>query len=207
MPKKYGRRANFVDVDTGEMFSAKRGTKQYEKYKSKGYLTREQISHRKEYQPDIIEPPEEEYTDYPEADDKEMLKQKIEDMYNSITQELDKIPDEKYVKGRIWIDLRDSKQMLFNLVDDLYAKAESDDDANSYLIFIMPVICSLVEAVRHASTQEDVETHISQLASALSGGAIDLSLAKALGNLGDYQGNDYLGWYQYTNGRDERLQY
>ena len=207
MPKKYGRRANFVDVDTGEMFSAKRGTKQYEKYKSKGYLTREQISHRKEYQPDIIEPPEEENTDYPEADDQELLKKKIEDMYNDVVQEINRIPDEKMVKGRQWVDLSDSKQMLFNLVDELYANAESDDEANSYLKFILPVISSLVEAVRYSSTQEDIETHISQLASALSGGAIDLSVAKALGNMGDYQGNDYTGWYQYANGRDERLQY
>ena len=190
------RRATLRDTITGETRTVYRDTSDYEKLKQQGWLSNEQISHRKEYQqewtPDYNDEDfyEDDWDDieddYPTFDEKEALKQKIEDMYADVVQEVDTIPNEKYLKGRIFYDLSDSKQMLFNIIDDMYAEAESDDDINAYYRTMMPAISELVIAIRNDSTQEELETHISQLASVLQRGAISLELAKALGSMGEY---------------------
>lgn len=208
MPKKYGRTANFIDVDTGEIFSAKRGTKQFDKYRERGYLTKEQVSHRKEYQPDIIEPPPEEYTDYPEADEQEMLKERIEDMYQSIWNKLGEIPDDKLVVDTVsrktyYINLMDSKQELINALDELYSEAESDDEVNAYLKTMLPKIEQIVtDIAEHDSKQSDVQNHLTLLANILSQGTMSDPLSKSLGNMFDYQGNNYSGFHQYGSSKD-----
>ena len=130
------RKAFLTDVTTGETVEVLRGTPEYEQYKEQGYFSREQLSHRKEYQPDVIESPEEINTDYPEADDRELLKNKIEDMYSDITDAIYEIPDEitTYENHKAnYIDLTDSKQMLLNMVDDfLYYEL-----LFCYLLYIM----------------------------------------------------------------------
>ena len=202
MSKKYGRTANFIDVDTGEFFSAKRGTKQFEKYRSKGYLTREQISHRKEYQPNITEPPEEENTDYPEADEQELLKDRIEDMYQKIWNKLGYIPDNKFVvdvqsRKKFYINLEDSKQELFNALDNLYEEANNDDGVNKYLQDHLDLIEKLVTDIAdHDSKQSDVQDHLTQLANVLAMGVMSVQMQQSLGNMFDYQFNDYQGFHQ-----------
>ena len=198
------RRATLRDTETGETRRVYRDTKEYLKLKQKGWLSNEQISHRKEYQeqwtPDYTDDSfaddnwDDNEEDYPTFDEKEALKQKIEDMYYNVTGELNDIPNEKYLKGRIFYDLTDSKQMLLNIVDDMYAEAESDDEINAYYKTMMPVISELVIAIRNDSTQEELETHISQLASVLQRGAIGLDLAKSLGSMGEYNNQ----WDSYS---------
>ena len=190
--------------DLSEVQRVPRGTLEYEKLKQNGWISNEQIGHKKEYReewtPDYTDDDYyDEYVDdyeddYPTFDEKEALKQKIEDMYGAVTGEIDEIPNEKYLKGRIFYDLTDSKQMLLNIVDDMYAEAESDDDINAYYKTMMPVISELVIAIRNDSTQEELETHISQLASVLQRGAISLDLAKALGSMDEYKGD----WDKYS---------
>lgn len=202
MPKKYGRTATFIDVDTGEFFSAKRGTKQFEKYRSKGYLTREQISHRKEYQPDITEPPEEENTDYPEADEQELLKERIEDMYQKIWNKLGDIPDEKLLintstREKYYFNLENSKQELINALDTLYEEADNDNAVNTYLKNMLPTIEQLVTDIAdHDSKQSDVQDHLTQLANVLSMGVMTEELQQSLGNMFDYQFSNYQGYHQ-----------
>jgi len=59
------RRATMRDIDTGETRIVLRGTEEYEQVKEEGWLSNEQISHRKEYredyQPDYIDEPEDTY--------------------------------------------------------------------------------------------------------------------------------------------------
>lgn len=198
------RRATLRDTMTGETRTVYRDTSEYQILKQEGWLSNEQISHRKEYKqdwtPDYLD---DEYfendwdsidDDYPTFDEKEELKQKIEDMYSDITQQIDDIPNEKFLKGRIFYDLTDSKQMLLNIVDDMYAESESDDEINAYYKTMMPVISELVIAIKNDSTQEDLETHVSQLASVLQRGSISLDLAKSLGSMGEYNSQ----WDKYS---------
>ena len=191
--------------EMSEVVRVQRGTNEYEKYKQKGWISNEQIGHKKEYQqewtPDYIEEDiyEDEWDDseddYPTFDEKEALKQKIEDMYADVVQEIDIIPNEKYLKGRIFYDLSDSKQMLLNIVDDMYAEAESDDEINAYYKTMMPVISELVVVIKNDSIQEDLETHLSQLGSVLKRGALGLELSKALGSIGEYTSQ----WDKYNS--------
>lgn len=204
MARRKGRQATFTNIESGEMKKVSRGTKEFEKYKKKGWLTREQISHRKEYQPeytpDYIESPEEENTDYPEADDRELLKERIEDMYDTIIQKLDEIPNEKYVSGKKYMNLLDSKQMLFNLVDDLYGQAESDDTVNYYLKTMLPKIAELVEAIYFDSTAEEVEYHLTLLAKILNqGNALSFEQASAMAESTELNIARPLGWYEKSS--------
>lgn len=207
------RIANLTNVETGEFASALRGTREYNKLKKQGYLSREQMSHRKEYKkpdyyvPDYIEEPEETYTDYPEADEQELLKERIEDMYNAITQKIDEIPNEKITYEHHqanFNDLTDSKQELLNMVDDLYA--ESDNDlVNQYIKTVLPKISSLVEAIYYDSDSDTIEFHISMIANLLNKGqALTFEQASTLGNASDFTGRP-LGWYEKSSMLRERF--
>lgn len=198
------RKAFLTDVTTGETVEVLRGTPEYEKYKEQGYVSREQMSHRKEYQPDVIESPEEINTDYPHVDEKELLKERIDDMLDTIQGKIDEIPDEKQIRHYYHIDLTEQKQMLHSMVDDLYAEAESDDEANLYLKTMYPTISDLVQLIIWDSTQEEVETHITMLAKVLERGSIDINTATILGRMGEYNGGQY-GWYEQSSRFTERL--
>lgn len=198
------RKAFLTDVLTGETVEVMRGTPEYEQYKQQGYISREQMSHRKEYQPDVIESPEENYTDYPHVDEKELLKERIDDMLDTIQGKIDEIPDEKQIRHYYHIDLTEQKQMLHSMVDDLYAEAESDDEANLYLKTMYPTISDLVQLIIWDSTQEEVETHITMLAKVLERGSIDINTATILGRMGEYNGGQY-GWYEQSSRFTERL--
>lgn len=201
------RKAFLTDVFTGETVEVLRGTPEYEQYKEQGYLSREQMSHRADYQPDIIESPEETNTDYPEADDRELLKNKIEDMYNDITDAIYEIPDERTTfenHKANYIDLTDSKQMLLNMVDDLYA--ENDDDiANEHIKNVLPQILKYVEAIRYDSDGNNVEFFITRIAQLLNNGRpLSFYQASTLGNSTDFTGTP-LGWYEKSSIFTERL--
>ena len=198
------RKAFLTDVLTGETVEVMRGTPEYEQYKQQGYVSREQMSHRKEYQPDVIESPEENDTDYPHVDEKELLKERIDDMLDTIQGKIDEIPDEKQIRHYYHIDLTEQKQMLHSMVDDLYAEAESDDEANLYLKTMYPTISDLVQLIIWDSTQEEVETHITMLAKVLERGSIDINTATILGRMGEYNGGQY-GWYEQSSRFTERL--
>lgn len=198
------RKAFLTDVTTGETVEVLRGTPEYEQYKEQGYVSREQMSHRKEYQPDVIESPEEKDTDYPHVDEKELLKERIDDMLDTIQGKIDEIPDEKQIRHYYHIDLTEQKQMLHSMVDDLYAEAESDDEANLYLKTMYPTISDLVQLIIWDSTQEEVETHITMLAKVLERGSIDINTATILGRMGEYNGGQY-GWYEQSSRFTERL--
>lgn len=195
------RKATLTDVETGHVVEVERGTPEYERYKEQGYISKEQMSHRKEYQPDEIESPEEINTDYPQADEKELLKNKIEDMYNDITDAIYEIPDERttYENHRAnYIDLRDSKQTLLNMVDDLYA--ENDDDiTNQHIKNVLPEILKYVEAIRYDSDGNNVEFYITRIAHLLNNGRpLSFYQASTLGNADTFKGN-YTGWYDISS--------
>lgn len=198
------RKAFLTDVTTGETVEVLRGTPEYEQYKEQGYVSREQMSHRKEYQPDVIESPEENDTDYPHVDEKELLKERIDDMLDTIQGKIDEIPDEKQIRHYYHIDLTEQKQMLHSMVDDLYAQAESDDEANLYLKTMYPTIADLVQLIIWDSTQEEVEIHITMLAKVLERGSIDINTATILGRMNEYNGGQY-GWYEQSSRFTERL--
>ena len=90
------------------------------------------------------------------------------------------------------------------MVDDLYAEAESDDEANLYLKTMYPTISDLVQLIIWDSTQEEVETHITLLAKVLERGSIDINTATILGRMGEYNGGQY-GWYEQSSRFTERL--
>lgn len=198
------RFANLTNIETGEFSKVLRGTREYNKLKKQGYLSREQMSHRTEYKPDFIESPPEENTDYPEADERELLKERIEDMLDTIQGKISEIPDDKLLRHYYFIDLREQKQMFFSMIDDLYAQAESDDDANYYLKTMYPTIADLVQLIIWDSTQEDLDTHLSLLATVLQRGTIDLKTSEMLGRMGDYDGGVY-GWYEQSSRFTERM--
>lgn len=196
MPKKYERTANFIDVETGEVFSAKRGTKQYEKYKAKGYLTREQVSHRKEYQPDIIEPPEDTYTD---VDEKELLLDRVSVMYDVIFGKVEDIPNERYFhQTHSYVDFTEEKQKLFNAIDDFYADLDNPITFDKYIDDNMPGIEGLIDIIKHDSDQYVVFNAFTQLLTLLQGGTLSNAMSKLLGDLGDWQGS-YSGWYEKSS--------
>ncbi len=195
------RKAFLTDVTTGETVEVLRGTPEYEQYKEQGYLSREQLSHRKKYQPDVIESPEEINTDYPEADDRELLKNKIEDMYSDITDAIYEIPDERttYENHKAnYIDLTDSKQMLLNMVDDLYAEND-DDTANEHIKNVLPEILKYVEAIRYDSDGNNVEFYVTRIAHLLNNGRpLSFFQASTLGNADVFKGN-YHDWYEINS--------
>ena len=199
------RYAKMTNVETGESERVLRGTGEYEKLKQEGWLSREQISHRKEYQedwtPDYLDDEDFEdwsddsvYDDFPDVDEEELLVNRIQDMFDQVYGVIQEIPNEKQIR-RNYVSLIDTKDTFVSLLKDLYAKADSDDDANAYLIMVLPTIEELVALIRWDSTQEDLDVHITQLATVLEGGALDSSLAKALGDTDSYQGV-YSGWYE-----------
>lgn len=197
------RKATLIDPETLEKAIVERGTPAYEQFKEQGYISKEQASHNEKYkdlfQPDEIESPEETNTDYPDVDDKELLKQRIEDMYDTIMQRLDEIPDDKYVEGK-YIDLKDSKQMLFSLVDDLYAEAESDDAVNYYLKMMMAKIVDLVEAIYWDSTEVELDYHLSLLANILNQGkALTFEQASTMAESTEIRAYRPLGYHEKSS--------
>ena len=197
------RKATMIDPETLEQAIVERGTQEYEQFKQQGYITKEQASHNEKYknlyQPDEIESPEETNTDYQTADEQELLKQRIEDMYDTIVQKLDEIPDEKEIPHK-FLDLRDSKQTLFNLVDDLYAQADSDDTVNYYLRTMLPKIAELVEVIYYDSTEEDIDYHLTLLARILNNGnALSMEQAQSIGSTLEFKITKPLGWYEKSS--------
>lgn len=196
------RMATMYDPQTDEWAVVERGTPEYEMFKQQGYLSREQMAHRKEYQPDEIESPQETNTDYPTADEAELLKQRIEEMYDAITQKLEEIPNEKvtYVHHTAnYRDLSDTKQELLSMVDDLFA--ESDETVIAmYIQSVLPQISNYVEAIYYDSDDDQIEFHITMIAKLLNKGqALTMEQAQSIGNTTDYTKGQPLGWYEKSS--------
>ena len=198
------------DPYSQEFAYVQRGTKEYKKFKKQGYLSKQQLSHRQEYKewyketfkPDEIESPEETDTDYPEADERELLKERIEDMYDTIIQKLDEIPNDKTTYSHhqpVVHDLTESKQTLISMVDDLYAESDDNDLVNMYLRTVLPQIATYVDAIYYDSDSDSIEYHISLIAKLLNKGqALSFEQASTLSNTTDYTGQP-LGWYEKSS--------
>ena len=196
------RRATLTDLNTGEVVTVERGTPEYESYIEQGYISKEKLSHQREYQPDEIESPQEINTDYPTADEAELLKQRIEEMYDAITQKLEEIPNEKvtYVHHTAnYRDLTDTKQELLSMVDDLFA--ESDDTVIAmYIQSVLPQISNYVETIYYDSDDDQIEFHITMIAKLLNKGqALTMEQAQSIGNATDYSKGQPLGWYEKSS--------
>ena len=194
------RRATMRDIDTGETRKVLRGTEEYEQLKQEGWLSNEQISHRKEYQedyqPDYIDEPEDTYTD---VDEKELLMDRVSVMYDIVVGRVDDIPEGRYFhKSRTFVDFSEQKQMLFNAIDDFYAELDNTLSFDNYIDSNMSSINDLIEIIKHDSDQDTVYMAFTQLLNVLQGGSMSETMSKLLGNLDDYQGS-YSGWYEKSS--------
>lgn len=194
------RRATMRDIDTGETRKVLRGTEEYEQLKEEGWLSNEQISHRKEYredyQPDYIDEPEETYT---EVDEKELLMDRVSIMYDIVVGRVDDIPEGRYFhKTKSFVDFSEQKQMLFNAIDDFYSELDNTLSFDSYIESNMSSINDLIEIIKHDSDQDTVYMAFTQLLNVLQGGSMSETMSKLLGNLDDYQGS-YNGWYEKSS--------
>lgn len=194
------RRARMINVDTGEEIQVLRGTPEYEELKEEGWLSREQISHRKEYredyQPDFIDEPEE---DIIELDESELLKDKISEMYDVIRGKIESLPDERYFhKTKQPKSLLEDKDMLLNAVDDFYADVDNDFEFDRYIESILPSVENLLNLITYDSDQSTVEFALTQLMNLLQGGTLSSSMSKLLGNMQEFNGS-YSGWYERSS--------
>lgn len=203
------RKATLTNLITGRQEIVSRGTKKFEQLKQRGYLSKQQLSHlstektqayieeqlekpqyksyREAYQPTFIDEPEETYV---EVDEVELLKDRISEMYDKIISKIQSIPDERFIKkSRTYIDLSEQKQMLLNAVDDFYAEVDDTFQFDEYIKSITPMVDQLLIIILYDSDQGDVEYALTQLMVVLQGGSLDMSMAKTLGNLTEYQGS------------------
>lgn len=194
------RRATMRDIDTGETRKVLRGTEEYEQLKQEGWLSNEQVSHRKEYQedyqPDYIDEPEDTYTD---VDEKELLMDRVSVMYDIVIGRVDDIPEARYFhKSRTFVDFSEQKQMLYNAIDDFYNELDNTLSFDNYIDSNMSSINDLIEIIKHDSDQDTVYMAFTQLLNVLQGGSMSETMSKLLGNLDDYQGS-YQGWYEKSS--------
>ena len=194
------RRATMRDIDTGETRKVLRGTEEYEQLKQEGWLSNEQISHRKEYredyQPDYIDEPEDTYTD---VDEKELLMDRVSVMYDVIVGKVDDIPNERqFHRPSRYVDFSEEKQMLFNAIDDFYAELDSTLTFDEYIEKVIPTVDGLIEIIKHSSDQDTVYMAFTQLINILQGGSMSETMSKLLGNMDEYQGG-YSGWYERSS--------
>ena len=194
------RRATMRDIDTGETRKVLRGTEEYEQLKQEGWLSNEQISHRKEYQqdyqPDYIDEPEDTYTD---VDEKELLMDRVSLMYDVIVGKVDDIPNERqFHRPNRYVDYSEEKQMLFNAIDDFYAELDNTLTFDEYIEKVIPTVDGLIEIIKHSSDQDTVYMAFTQLINILQGGSMSETMSKFLGNMDEYQGG-YSGWYERSS--------
>lgn len=194
------RYATMRNIDTGETVKVLRGTEEYEQLKQEGWLSNEQVSHRKEYredyQPDYIDEPEDTYT---EVDEKELLMDRVSVMYDIVVGRVDTIPEARYFhKSRSYVDFSEQKQMLFNAIDDFYNELDNTLSFDNYIDRNMSDINDLIEVIKHDSDQDTVYMAFTQLLNVLQGGSMSETMSKLLGNLDDYQGS-YQGWYEKSS--------
>ena len=188
-----GRKATLTDIISGEFKTVERGTAEYYRLVQEGWLSREQVSHRKpedlypeEFEPDYIEPEETE-TDYPQTDIRDIIEERIRDMYDTISNILGEIPDEKQLYSRstrtLYIrDTSEDRYVLLQMLDDLYGQTEDENIVNQYLIDNQDKIAELTTLVIRDSEAEELEAHLTQLAVALNNGnPLTPEMAKSLG--------------------------
>lgn len=194
------RHATMRNIETGETVEVLRGTEEYERLKQEGWLSNEQVSHRKEYredyQPDYIDEPEDTYT---EVDEKELLMDRISVMYDVIVGKVDDIPNERYFhQSHSYVDFSEEKQKLFNAIDDFYAQLDNSVSFDKYIDDNMSGIEGLIDIIKHDSDQNTVFNAFTQLLTVLQGGTLSDAMSKLLGNMGDWQGS-YSGWYEKSS--------
>lgn len=175
------RKATLTDILTGEFKTVERGTAEYYSLVQEGWLSKEQLGHRKteeiypeEYQPDYIEPEETE-TDYPQTDIRDIIRDRIIDMYDTIRNILGEIPDEKQFFNRngkymYYQDVTEEKYALLQMLDDLYGQSEDDEIVNQYLLDNQDKIAELTTLTIQDSEADKFNAHITQLAIALNNG-------------------------------------
>lgn len=194
------RYATLRNVDTGETVRVLRGTDEYQYYKDEGWLSNEQVSHRKEYredyQPDYIDEPEDTYTD---VDEKELLMDRVSVMYDVVFGKVDDIPNERYFhQTHSYVDFTDEKQKLFNAIDDFYADLDNPVTFDKYIDDNMSGIEGLIDIIKRDSDQYVVFNAFTQLLTLLQGGTLSDTMSKLLGNMEDWQGS-YQGWYEKSS--------
>ena len=189
------RKATLTSLITGEFKTVERGTEDYYKLVQEGWLSREQVSHRtpqqlypEEYTPDYIEEPEEEPdTEYPAPSIRDILEDRLQDMYDTIRNILDDLPFEKQFydnpKHPYVQDTSEQRFYLLQLLDDLYGQSEDESVVNKYLLDNQELIADLTMLVVKDSESGWFEQHISQLAVALNhGNALTPDQAQELGD-------------------------
>lgn len=178
-----------VDPQTSEVRKVLRGTPEYIDLKNEGWQSQEQLSHhkyRRDYEPDYTEEPEKTTTD---VDERELLKNRISEMYDKIVGKIDDIPDEKfYYKTRTWIDYSDQKHVFYNMIDDLYAEMDDTFEFDKYIEKVMPTINVLIDIIINDSDQYNVDMAITQLANLLQRRSLDVQVSKMLGTFDEFFG-------------------
>ena len=212
------RKVTLTNLITGKQEIVSRGTKKYEQLKQRGYLSKQQLSHyseektkdyieeqlkkpqykqhREAFEPTYVDEPEPTYIDVDEVD---LLKDRISEMYDLIVGKLENIPNERYFgQTKSYVDFSEQKQMLLNAVDDFYAEVDDNFEFDRYVEKILPTVDTLINIITHSSDQDTVEYALTQLMVVLQGGSLDVSMAKTLGNMMDYQGSGN-GWYEKSS--------
>ena len=183
------RIATMVDPQTSEVRKVLRGTPEYIDLKNSGWESQEQLSHKKyrrDYEPDYTEEPEETTTD---VDERELLKNRISEMYDKVYGKIDDIPDEKfYHKTRTWVDYSQQKEVFYNMIDDLYAEMDNDFEFDKYIDSQMPTINALINVIIEDSDQYTVDMAITQLANILQRHSLDPMVSRMLGTNDDFFG-------------------
>ena len=183
------RIATMVDPQTSEVRKVLRGTPEYMDLKNSGWESQEQLSHKKyrsDYVPDYTEEPEETTTD---VDERELLKDRISEMYDKVYGKIGDIPDEKfYHKTRTWVDYSQQKEVFYNMIDDLYAEMDSDFEFDKYIDSQMPTINALINVIIEDSDQYTVDMAITQLANILQRHSLDPMVSRMLGTNYDFFG-------------------
>lgn len=224
------RKAAFINLVTGETVKVTRGTKRFEQFKKRGYITKQQASHlsqeklesrtqeqlakpqykkyREQYQPTETPPPEETDTDYPTITPDEIIRQRIDEMFERIDNSLRDIvnPATYFIHREPHpYDLTDTKQELISMLNDLVGQSENLVLLDSYLISIEPKVAEYSNAIQYDSQKEDIDYHISLLAQLLNhGNALSFEKASSLGNMNDFNGVP-LGWHEQSSRLSEDL--
>ena len=224
------RKATFINLVTGETFKVTRGTKKFETFKKRGYITKQQASHlsqekiqtrtqeqlkkpqykkyREQYQPQETPAPEETNTDYPTITPDEIIRQRIDTMFDRLDTSLRDIenPTVYYIRRTPHqYDLTDAKNELISMLNDLVGQSDNLELLDRYLMDIEPMVAEYSNAIQYDSTKEDIDTHLLLLAQLLNNGrALTFEKAKSFGNIHDFTGTPN-GWYENSSRVSEDL--
>lgn len=190
-------RVEMVNVDTGEVINRGQGGIPYYKALKEGFIPTEDT------------PPEDTAEEYPQFLPEDSIREKIDSLFDIIQTDLSGIPNPKVVfkkRTPVYIDLSEEKQMLYSMLDELVGNTEQGFVLDTYLTNIEPQVTECVTGIIVASTAEDVYFQITTLTRLLNyGNPLSFEQASTLGNMGDFKGYNYQGWYEQSSRLDERF--